>query len=210
MTDNPLLYRCEEKTLHHFPHAQDEIWLNVPKMHLVDTVTGDHPRLTSTAQAFWSQSQQCIYFRFICEDDHVVATMTNHDDPIYNEDVVEVFLSETGSLQQYKEFEVSPTNVKLDAFIRNIPSESLQVALEWHAEGWRTEIEQDPSRYVSTWAIPFSNFEGGCPSRGDQWRMNCYRIDRGANGNEDQYMAWSPTGAVNFHISSKFGVLEFV
>jgi hypothetical protein len=205
------IYHCKEQSMNHFPTAKDEIWDKIPQIILLDVVTGGTSRLSTTVQAFWSKSSESMYFRFVCDDDYMVSTMTNHDDPIYEEDVVEVFISETGSLQDYKEFEVSPTNVKFDAQIRNTPPERLKVSTEWDAAGWKTEVywNEDRTQYVSVWELPFANFEGGCPAQGDEWRMNCYRIDRGRSKESDQYTAWSPTGIANFHVPANFGYLRF-
>ena len=204
------VYECPMREPGRFPAPDDPIWDGLPVMELRDTVTGENTALESEVKACWDRD--AIYFRFSCVDDHIVASMTEHDDPIYNEDVVEVFLSETGSLTEYKEFEVSPANVRFDAFIRN-PSKKgigIEVRTEWHAEGWETRVygSAEEGRLVYVWRIPFGNF-GGTPPAGAEWRMNCYRIDRGKDG-RDQYLAWSPTGEVNFHNSDSFGILRFV
>ena len=34
--------------------------------------------------------EECLYIRFLCEDKDIVATMVNRDDPLYEEEVVEV------------------------------------------------------------------------------------------------------------------------
>lgn len=177
-------------------------------MRLRETVRGTDPTLATSVEAFWSDC--ALYFRFTCVDDYIRATMTGRDDPIYKEDVVEVFLSETGSLSEYKEFELSPTNVQFDARIRNDRG-TLTVKTEWDAQGWKTQVYsvENGGGWTCVWEIPFAVFSGGVPFPGDVWLMNCYRIDRGKNG-IDQYQAWSPTGAKQFHVPDKFGRLRFV
>ena len=209
MSDEPEpVYVCEARDFSGFPTHDAVIWRGLPRMELLQAVTGAKARLSTTVEAFWSAESLC--FRFTCEDDHVVATMLHHDDPIYEEDVVEVFLSETGSLREYKEFEVSPTNVRFDAVIQNDLQGSVQIDLDWDALGWRTEVTGRGRRldWTCVWEIPFVNFSCGTPAPGDQWRMNCYRIDRNArHGNE--LLAWSPTRVRNFHVPERFGSLRF-
>jgi hypothetical protein len=59
-------------------------------------------------------------------------------------------------------------------------------------------------------AIPFAE----CPTaphipprHGDRWRANFYRIDRAKDG--DEFTAWSPTGAIQYHTPARFGYLLF-
>lgn len=208
---NPL-YNCQEVEINQFPEKDDKAWRGLPVMELLEDGGGSRPNLKTSVQSFWSSTRKAIYFRFICEDNNIVATHSSHDDPLYDEDVVEVFLSETGSLRDYKEFEVSPKNVKFDALIHNDPEKPLHVMTEWDAKNWRTEsfIEKDQSQYISIWELPFDNFDTGVPSKGDTWRMNCYRIDReSAETGQDEYTAWSPTGRRNYHTPEKFGYLRF-
>jgi len=205
------VYCCERRDYAGFPGWTDSVWEGLPQIRFVETKTGKAPRLVTIAEAFWSPGSGCLYFRFTGEDDEAVSTMTNHDDPIFNEDVVEVFISETGSLHRYKEFEVSPANVRFDAIIHNDLKGGIRVYTDWHAVGWRTETSYDrqKSKFTSVWEIPFCNFEGGLPSVGDEWRMNCYRIDRSSRFG-DEYSAWSPTGEIQFHIPEAFGMIRFV
>jgi hypothetical protein len=46
------------------------------------------------------------------------------------------------------------------------------------------------------------------PKDGDALPLNFYRISYSASG-KAELMAWSPTGAANFHLPDKFGSLSF-
>lgn len=188
----------------------EEVWGGLPEMVLVETASGKEPRQATKVRSFWSRERPSLFFRFEGADDHIVSTMTNHDDPIYDEDVVEVFLSESGSLQQYKEFELSPANVKFDAEIQNDLQGNIQVSTEWHAEDWKTVFynDKESGTFLSLWELPFHHFSGGIPEVGGEWLMNVYRIDRHPE-HGDEYSAWSPTGKINFHLPRTFGRLMF-
>ena len=204
------IYECQHIDIDRFPSISNSVWDEVTAARLVDVVTGSEPRLSTIFRLFWNRERAALYIRFDGEDDHAVANMTEHDDSIYEEDVVELFVSETGDLQTYKEFEVSPANVMFDAVIHNNPVDSpIRVNREWHAIDWKTETYSGDGKFISIWEIPFCNFTGGTPSHGAQWRMNGFRIDRGNNG-ADEFTAWSPTGEVQFHIPNRFGYLRFV
>lgn len=92
-------------------------WDEIKPAMLCDVVTGANPRLETRFRACWTAD--ALHVRFDCEDDHVVATMDRRDDPIYEEDVVEVFLDPMGTGKVYYEFELSPRGVEFDALIHN-------------------------------------------------------------------------------------------
>ncbi|MBA2938318.1 carbohydrate-binding family 9-like protein [Paenibacillus sp. CGMCC 1.16610] len=202
------LYICEHADFACSP-LDDLVWDRLLAIRLRDIVTGGQPRLSTAVKVCWNRLREAIYFRFTCDDDHVIATMTNHDDSLYEEDVVEVFICDTGKFSEYKEFEVSPANVKFDAIIQyDLDRPPIQVVREWHAIDWKTVTRVSESGYVSIWELPLRNFSVGTPSVGDIWRINFFRIDRGG-GQPDEFSAWSPVGTMQFHTPEKFGFLQF-
>jgi hypothetical protein len=67
----------------------------------------------TTVRALWDTN--ALYVAFDCADDEVYSSGTlKHDDDIYKEDVVEVFLDGRGDGRQYVEIQVGPTGVNLD------------------------------------------------------------------------------------------------
>lgn len=203
-----LTYDCIFRRVEGMPDSDAEVWKEVPGIRLSDTVTGEEPPLATSVQAYWNENGMVV--RFVGEDSGIVAEMTAHDDDLYEEDVLELFLADTGDLRTYKELEVSPANVRFDARIVNDGSGRVEVEREWHAEGWITKTEADVCKLSSVWFIPWTAFDGQQPAAGDSWRVNVYRIDRGSEPSKDLYMAWSPTEAVNFHLPEKFGCWRFV
>ncbi|WP_164716266.1 carbohydrate-binding family 9-like protein [Paenibacillus whitsoniae] len=197
-----MAYSCQ------FVQHVENSWNRLPSEKLTGVVAGEPPRLETTFQACWTEDS--LYIRFLCEDDHVVATMTEHDDPIYQEDVVEVFVSPTGKLTDYYEFEVSPTGVLFDAFIHNHLNGSIDGDIAWHAPGFRAEITPYAEGWVSyIIRIPFADLDGrAMPADGETWLCNFYRIDDDREGNR-HYWAWCPTGQINYHVPQKFGQMVF-
>lgn len=199
------------------PYIADENtqipWDEITPGVLHDVVTGAKPRLGTRFRACWTAD--ALLVRFECEDDHVVATMERRDDPIYEEDVVEVFLDPMGTGKVYYEFELSPRGVEFDALIHNNLDGNKKVDVAWDAKGLRTSVSDGAEGWQHyELRIPFADLSDEqeqvkVPRQGAEWGWNLYRIDDDTAG-QRHYWAWSPTGAVNFHIPQRFGTLVFV
>ncbi|MFK7691570.1 carbohydrate-binding family 9-like protein [Paenibacillus sp. HJGM_3] len=190
------------------------LWERAEQVELLEVVSGGEPRLGTRVRAAWNDWG--VYYRFECEDDYILSTMTQRDDPIYEEDVVEVFMSVDGDLTRYFEFEFSPAGVLFDAKIVNDLSDpkgaSIQVDTSWDSAELASSVSVDLAnrRVVYEIAIPAVDLLNGKSIQpGDEWRTNLYRIDRSPNRDEDEYTAWSPTGIVRFHIPRRFGTFVF-
>jgi len=59
----------------------------------------------------------CLYVRFLCEDDEAYSPHDRRDAPHHEGDVVELFLDPVGDGRQYVELQVSPRNQVLDQLI---------------------------------------------------------------------------------------------
>lgn len=187
--------------------GNDFDWSSVETVTLREVATGDMPRLNTQVRACWTKA--ALHVRFECEDDHIVATMLNRDEPIYEEDVVEVFIDEQRTGRNYLEFEISPRNVVFDARI-HMGDDGVKIHPDtsWDADGLHTAvIKESESRYVYDMVLPFTNVEQP-PVFGTEWKWNLYRIDDDQQGNR-HYWAWSPTGKVNFHVPERFGTIVF-
>ena len=68
--------------------------------------------------------------------------MARRDEPLYEEDVVEVFIDPFGGGTTYYEFEVSPRGVLFDALIHNTLDGNKEVDTAWIAEGFQAEVTQ--------------------------------------------------------------------
>ncbi len=201
-------YPCLPRRADGLPAPDDAVWDGLPEMELVRTETGEAPALRTHVRAFYDPRAAALCLRFLCEDDAVCSDYTQRDDPIYNQDVLEVFLCDAGDLHRYKEFEVSPRNVQFDADIRYRGPHDTTIGLGWDLAGWQTHtrFEPDARRLCSVWRMPLSGMDH-TPQPGERWRMNVYRIDHSARGME--LSAWSPTGEPNFHVPERFGWVVF-
>ncbi|WP_162262835.1 carbohydrate-binding family 9-like protein [Paenibacillus sp. Soil787] len=132
-------------------------WEEIIGDDLREVVTGEEPRLQTRFRACWTA--EALHIRFECEDDHVVATMERRDDPIYLEDVVEVFLDKTCTGEVYYEFEVSPRNVLFDALIHYNGGDK-EVDVSWDAKGFHTQVSDGADGWKTyDLRIPFADLD---------------------------------------------------
>ena len=175
---------------------------------------GTAPRLATTVAAYYDDEYLNVVFS--SADDHIVATLFDHDDPLYQEDVVELFIAPRDT-RLYYEIEVSPLATTLDARIDSPDGvrETMHADFGWECDGLiagvRKQMEVGTLMQVDTLIrVPFASLGIGVPKNGDSWRANFFRIDRHpAEG--DEYSAWRPTMKTppDFHVPGVFGRLLF-
>jgi hypothetical protein len=152
-----------------------------------------------------------LYVRFDCQDSEPWGTLRERDDPLYEEEVVEVFLAPgADDPKAYFEFEVSPHGVLFDARIENPHGAraGIRIGTEWSCEKILWDAAIVPGGWWAALAPPWRSIvEGADPP--PVWRGNFYRIDR-PTGAAAEYSAWSPTLAEppDFHRPHRFGWLE--
>lgn len=189
----------------------EEVWQTAIEVSLVETETGLKPVQPTTAKLLWNDS--FLYIAFTCKDDFINASMTGYNDPLYHEEVVEIFLDDDNDSKTYLEFEVNPLNALLHYEIHNDLSKKKIIGYSRIEKTVETAVFHD--RENETWsveiAIPFSEFLSAKnipPKSGDRWGMNLYRIDRPEDGTIE-HSAWSPTGILQFHLPQYFRDLVF-
>lgn len=187
-------------------------WHDIPPLPPFLLADGSGPALQQTrTRLCWDDA--ALHVRFECEDRHAWGNYRQRDDPIYEEEAVEVFLAPgEEDPTRYFELEVSPSGVLFDARIHN-PT-SLRAGLvgdpSWDCPGLRWAAGPGTERQ-DWWAVLAIPWTGLVPS-GDPprvWRANFYRIER-PGGGEPEFSGWSPTltSPADFHKPARFGVME--
>jgi hypothetical protein len=186
------------------------VWSNATEAKLLETEFGGNPSQKTTVKVLWNE--EYLYIGFKCEDDEIIATYTEYNDPLYLEEVVEVFIDDNLDFKSYAEFEVNPLNTLLYYNILNDLKGNFKKFARVDKIVHTAVLRQDEQNSWSVEiAIPFSEFvtsKNNPPIAGDKWFVNFYRIDRRKSG-EDEYSAWSLTGKINFHLPEKFGEMIF-
>jgi hypothetical protein len=176
------------------------------------------PQLPTEVKLCWDDRN--LYLAFLAVDTDIWGTMKKRDDPIYEEEVVEAFLSSGGEVTKYYEFEWSPRNVVFDARVE-CPEwgdrSRMKLDTEWDCQGQQSAVQvvgtldkrdDIDQQWTVEAALPFSQIgrRGKAPAEGEEWRANFYRIDRAGKG---EFSCWSPTLKPDFHVPARFGKLVF-
>ncbi len=194
--------------------ADEVTWSARPGVGPFENVRGPVAAAPTRSVVAWDDDN--LYVMFSCVDEHAWGTLHKRDDPLWGEEVVEVFLDPDGDGRNYAELEISPHNVVVDLLIP-APGEGGKFRKDWDFEGLRSAVDlRQGSGWTVEIAIPWKSLADTgvtrAPQPGDRWRVGLYRIERpgGATDPETnrQYLAWSRTER-HFHEPQRFGVIEF-
>jgi hypothetical protein len=192
----------------------DEAWKGATPLTLVDSLDGRPTQFRTTVRMVWDD--EALYVAFDCEDPDVWGTFTKRDEPLYTQEVVEIFLDADADGRTYDEIEVSPHNVVFDAYF---PARRQGMELSWDSglqsavkvagtlddagdrdQGWTVEMRIPFARLHAVPHIP--------PRPGDRWRFNLYRLELPDRKNA-QGQAFSPLFVGDFHAVDRFAWLVF-
>ena len=161
------------------------------------------PEISTTVRCLWSG--QYLYLAYECP--YTTLTVFDPVSPterlgLWDRDVVEAFIgTDAGRITRYTEYQVAPTNERLDLIVdlpnRDFPWSSRfesAVKVDEKTKVWRAEMR-----------IPLAAFGDPRPQPGTRWRINLYRSDRAHNA----FLAWNPTLTATAHTPTRFGTLEF-
>jgi hypothetical protein len=171
------------------------------------------------ARLLWDDAN--LYAFIEVEDPDVASGFTKHDDPLWKEDCVELFIDADGSGRGYVELQVNPRGAVFDAWFPTVRPES---DVAWSSgmkakavvdgtldkrddadQGWAVEI-----------AIPLEAVKGKDagmkvtlpPKPGDVWKLNLVRVDKPKDGAVTA-SAWAPIGIGDFHALDRLRAVTF-
>ncbi|MEW5977786.1 MAG: carbohydrate-binding family 9-like protein [Acidobacteriota bacterium] len=165
-------------------------------------------------------SRNLLYVGYECEDEDITAAYQRPDDPVYEDDCVEIFLRPNDDSGPYIGLEMNARGVLFDYFFP-FPNDldkkfdlegaklktSLRGTLNHSAdvdEGWSLEL-----------AIPFRNFSRWSqqlpPSKGVRWRAQINRWDGTQERGGRRLSMWCHSGLKqpDPHNPERFGFLIF-
>ncbi len=177
-------------------------------------------RVATCFRALWTDSGLAL--RYDVTDASPWSTLTQFDERLWTEEVVELFLDVGATGRSYAEFEWNPAGAVVDLWIDRAEN---RFDKDWNAVGFASRVlpRRDDSGRTSGWtALGFVSWSALAPKAppstalppkpGDRWRFNVFRIDRPfgpAEPDKDvHFLAWSPTGERSFHVPAAFR--EFV
>ena len=194
------------------PNPADWNWDEIPS--LSPFIRSDNSRIAvQQTVTRVCANRQALYIRYDCDDEDIWGNYTERDEPIYDEEVVEIFIGQgINDPIHYYEFQVSPNGVLFDAKIFNPTSEraQLEVDFDWDCEGirWSATRNDAENHWSAMLVIPWKSITSD-DKLPKVWRANFYRIERSRDG-EPEYSCWSPTMAIpaDFHKPAYFGILR--
>ena len=190
-----------------FPSA--DAWDSVPALSLSRAQDGADPLYPTRVRVLDDGSR--LFVRFDCADSDVWATHTKRDAPLWEEEVVEVFLAAgRGVPTRYFEIEVNPLGALFDAIVLSPDGRrsTMSVDPSWDPPGIAVRVSRvAPDGWSAEVALPWGDcFPGATPA---VLRANFFRVERPRNG-AAEFSSWSPTWAdpADFHRPEYFGILE--
>lgn len=192
----------------------DAAWKDARPVVLRGSFDGRPAQLRTEARLVYDDA--ALYVAFDIEDPDLWGTLKKRDDPIYEQEVVEVFLDANADGRTYNELQVSPHDVIFDAYF---PARRQGMDTSWDSEmktalkvrgtlddasdrdeGWTVEMRIPFARLAEVPHVP--------PRKGDRWRFNLYRLEHhGRRAVEGQ--AFSPLFVGDFHALPRFAWLTF-
>ncbi len=151
-----------------------------------------------------------VFFR--CRDRDVWGNYRGRDEPLWEEEAVEIFLAPgLEDPAQYFEFEFNPFGAIFDAIVENPYGDrtGMRVDARWNCEGIEARARLEPA--LPGWSvdvtIPWKGLSLDEPP--DAWRANFFRIER-PRGETHEFSAWSSprTDPPDFHRPRRFGRLR--
>lgn len=170
-------------------------------------------------------TETALWLRFDATDDSPWHTLEQRDAPLWDEEVVEIFIDPDNDGRNYVEIEINPANVVCDLLMeRGDPGKIGH--LDWDFAGLETRVVplRDGAGAVIGWTalarLPWEGFRDVVPAAvalppraGDRWSFNVFRIKRPDGPAEPNRRvvldAWSPVPANSFHVPEVFQPLEF-
>lgn len=184
-----------------------DAWERVPSLGLRRSQDGGPCRQPTEVRV--AHDERALFVRFECHDRDIWATYTTRDAPLWEEEVVEVFLAPgPEDPKEYVEIEVNPLGAVFDARVLSPDGkrETMRVETAWNASLTASTDRPAPGLWTVELTIPWTDLCAGPPP--PVWRGNFYRIERPRDG-AHEFSSWSPTFAdpPDFHRPARFGRL---
>ena len=178
-----------------------------------------------------------LYLFARLQESNLWASLTEHDDRVYQDNAFEMFIDPDGSTFNYFEFQINANGAVWDLFMPKPYRNGGKNLTSWDIHGLKKAVQlngtiNNPADTDKSWsielAIPFKsvNMSGdGHPGIGIIWRMNFSRVqwdldtlnghylrkEDKASGKllPEHYAVWSPQGIINLHYPERWGYVQF-
>ncbi|MEA3401956.1 MAG: DUF6067 family protein [Armatimonadota bacterium] len=155
---------------------------------------------------FVAHNREALYVAFECTDPQgrpIVATFTDRDSAVYQEDAVDIFLQPGPGDYPYYQLVTNALGTRFD--MRLVEENGRRAKQPDFDPDWTVVTSRGEGHWVAEARIPFASLDGRpAPENGTVWRGNFCRDADAAS----RLSSWAFT-AGNFHRISTFGELLF-
>lgn len=179
------------------------------------------PELDEKTSAKMTWDDQFLYVFVEVDDADVWSPFTQHDDHLWEADVVEVFIDADGNGRGYVELQVNPRNAQFDTWFavgRPNRDDSFSAGMQTQVtvKGTLDDRDDGDSGWDVEIAIPHAAVKGkdaamkvAVPPRpGDRWRLNVVRVDKNRE-EKVRAAAWSRIACADFHGLDRMLTVQF-
>jgi hypothetical protein len=178
--------------------ADDPAWQTAAALPAFETEKSEAPEAATGVLPLWSED--ALYLRFINFDDKIAElqnTRNGHDENIFGEDEIELFLDDPSRPGHYFHLAVTAKGARYDAKADGAMNFDQAWNPDWTA---KTSVLED--RWIADVKLPFASFDL-TPKDGLDWKMSFMRSGAGRRPNS----GW-PDASV--HNPAGFGTLTLV
>ncbi|HEX8911529.1 MAG TPA: PQQ-dependent sugar dehydrogenase [Humisphaera sp.] len=205
--------------------GSDAAWAGaqvIDSFHLGWLGAGDRPSKTATrAKLLWDH--EYLYFLADMDDADLHAEVTEHDGPMWEHDVFEIFLRPAADKPGYYEFEFNPRNAVLDMFLPSTDAGGwvkfakdgdFDIKTAVKLRGTLNKRDDKDQGWTVEGRIAWRSLlrTGGRPEPGESWRFTLCRVDDSVGFDKQELSATAPlTGPkANFHSIDDYAPIRFV
>jgi hypothetical protein len=165
---------------------------------------------------------QFLYVFVAITDTDVWSEYKNHDEPMWKQDCIELFIDADGNRRGYIELQVNPNNATFDKWYATTRA---QPGDESWDSGMQTQVKlrgtTAPGDTDQGWdaelAIPWQAMRGRDdamavrlpPQVGDRWRLNLVRVDVRSGDKNPQASSWNRISSADFHALDRMLTVVF-
>jgi hypothetical protein len=199
-----------------------EPWKNITSLRL-DNFMGHAPEHKPNVQVKVAYDEEAIYVIFRVEDQYVISTMDQYQDPVSRDSAVEFFFAPTNDISKgYFNLEVNCGGTALFKFQKiarkgqkAIPESTFDKIELAHSLPRTVYPEiQDKVTWTIEYRIPVDilaqyHDDVEYPVPGVEWKANFYKI--ADKSSHPHWLTWSPVDypEPQFHLPEFFGTLKF-
>ncbi len=186
--------------------------------------SGETTNTKTNAKMLWDNNY--LYIAIECQDHYLISNFREHDSPLWDEDVAEIFIDPDGDGMNYIEFDVNPLGAVTDVFLAKPYYKGGHSNFKWnlknpkvgvYVSGTLNNNHDIDTSWVCEIALPFNSIKEADsldnfpPQNNDVWRINFYRYDYFISNNDtvSEMSAWNQTDKRGFHVPERFGRIIF-